>query len=110
MLTCNYNVHAEEDILFFEEAFDPKCFPIHFQLDPNDDLSPMGWITFEPLKRAATMYWYGHPEDLYPVIVEYDLRWEGGAIMVAFAEYEMGDLYRAAEQFTVKQVNAMAGM
>lgn len=108
MMICNYNVLNENGHLYFEECFDATCFSMNFQLDPENDLSPMGWINFEPEKRTATLYYYGHPEDLTPYMETYNLRdfGAGTEVLLAFNERKLGDLYRAAERFTFIKVNA----
>lgn len=104
----NYNVTETEYGLSFDEGFDPVCFNVSFQLDPEDDVSPSGWVTFEPRKGLAVMAYYGHPEDLTPSIYDFTLRDfdEGYKLLVAFSEYKIGDLYRAAKAFTAHVVEA----
>ena len=108
MLTANYNVSETEYGLSFDENFDPTCFAIHFQLDPEDDISPSGWVTFEPRKGAATLCYYGHPEDLSASIRDYSLRDSvlGREVLINFNEYKIGDLYRAAKAYTTHVVLA----
>lgn len=108
MLTTNYHVTETAYGLSFDENFDPTCFAIHFQLDPEDDLSPSGWITFEPRKGAATLCYYGHPEDLSASIRDYDLHGSvlGREVLISFNEYKIGDLYRAATTYTTHVVQA----
>ena len=108
MLMYNYNVAETEYGLSFDEDFDPTSFNVSFQLDPKNDLSPSGWVTFEPRKGLATMAYYGHPEDLMPSIYDFALRdfGEGHKVLVAFDEYKIGDLYRAAKAFTTHVVEA----
>lgn len=108
MLTANYNVSVTEYGLSFDENFDPTCFSINFQLDPEDDFSPSGWITFEPRKGAATLRYYGHPEDLSASIRDYNLRDSvlGREVLINFNEYKIGDLYRAANAYTIHMVLA----
>lgn len=108
MLTCNYNVSETEYGLTFDEEFNATQFNVHFQLDPENDVSPFGWVTFEPRKRLATLYYYGHPEDLSASIRDYDLHDFGAGhdVLIAFDEYKLGDLYRAATAFTIHVVEA----
>lgn len=108
MMTTNYNVTETAYGLNFDEDFDPTCFDISFQLDPENDFSPSGWMTFEPRKSAATLYHYGHPEDLSASIYDYDLHDTtlGHEVLVSFNEYKLGDLYRAAKAYTIHAVQA----
>lgn len=108
MMTTNYNVTETECGIFFDEDFDPTCFDISFQLDPENDFSPSGWMTFEPRKGLATLYYYGRPEDLSASISDYGLRDSvlGREVLIAFNEYKIGDLYRAAKAFTTHVVQA----
>ena len=106
MLTTNYHVTETAYGLNFDEDFDQTCFDVNFQLDPENDVSPSGWMTFEPCKGAATMCYYGHPEDLMPSIYSYTLRDSvlGREVLIAFNEYKIGDLYRAARDYTIHTV------
>lgn len=108
MLTTNYNVTETVYGLNFDEQFDPTNFNVSFQLDPENDLSPSGWVTFEPRKNLATMVYYGHPEDLTPSLNNYDLYDSvlGREVLINFDEYKIGDLYRAARAYTIHVVQA----
>ena len=108
MQMYNYNVAETEYGLSFDEDFDPTSFNISFQLDPENDLSPSGWVTFEPRKGRADMAYYGHPENLMPSIYDFALRDSvlGREVLIAFNEYKIGDLYRAAKAFTAHVVEA----
>ena len=108
MTMCNYNVTETEYGLSFDEEFNPTCFNISFQVDAENDVSPSGWVTFEPRKGLAVMAYYGHPEDLMPSTYDFALRdfSEGYEVLVAFSEYKLGDLYRAAKAFTTHVVEA----
>ena len=108
MMTTNYSVTETAYGLSFDEDFDPTCFNISFQLDPENDLSPSGWMTFEPRKSLATMAYYGHPEDLLPSLYNYDLYSSvmGREVLIGFNEYKLGDLYRAAKAYTIHMVQA----
>ena len=106
MMTTNYNVTETECGVFFDEDFDPTCFDVTFQLDPENDFSPYGWVTFEPRKSAATLYYYGHPEDLSASIRYYNLHSTelGREVLINFNEYKIGNLYRAAKAYTTHVV------
>ena len=108
MMTTNYNVTETAYGLSFDEEFDATCFNINFQLDPNNDISPSGWMTFEPREGLATLYYYGHPEDLSASIRDYDLHDSmlGHEVLIAFHEYKIGSLYRAATAFTIHMIKA----
>lgn len=108
MMTTNFNVTETVYGLCFDEDFDPTCFNVSFQLDPENDLSPSGWMTFEPRKELATLVYYGHPEDLMPSIYNYYLRDSvlGREVLIGFNEYKIGDLYRAAKAYTAHAVQA----
>ena len=108
MMTTNYNVTETEYGIFFDEQFNPTDFNISFQDDPDNDVSPSGWVTFEPRKSLATLCYYGHPEDLMPSISNYDLHASvlGREVLIGFNEYKIGDLYRAAKAFTDHVVKA----
>lgn len=108
MLAINYDVTETENGIFFDEHFNPTCFDISFQLDPEDDNSPSGWTVFELRKGLVTLYYYGHPEDLSASINNYSLRDSmlGREVLSSFYEYKIGDLYRAAKAYTTHVVQA----
>lgn len=108
MMTTNYNMTETTYGLSFDEDFDPTCFNISFQLDPENDVSPSGWVTFLPREGQAVMAYYGHPEDLTPSTYGYDLHDTvlGREVLIAFNEYKIGDLYRAATAYTIHVVQA----
>ena len=106
MLTSNYNVFEDASGVYFSEAFNATDFNVSFQTDPANDVSPMGWVNFEPRKALAVLVYYGHPEDLMPTIVNFDLyeSTNGSEVLHAFAEYKIGELFSAAQAFTVYAV------
>lgn len=108
MMTANYHVTETAYGLSFDETFDPTCFNVNFQLDPENDVSPSGWVSFLLREGRAVMAYYGHPEDLTPSVYDYTLRDSalGTEVLVAFNEYKLGDLYRAATAYTTHVVQA----
>ena len=102
----NCNVTETEYGAHFDEYFNMSNFSIHFDLDTEAENCPFGHVEFEPLKRLATMFYYGHPEDLSPSIFTYDLLDypEGHALMAAFHTYDLGEVYRTAKSFTERVI------
>lgn len=97
-----YSVNETEYGLIFDEGFNMSHFYIHFDTE-NDQF---GRVEFEPMKRAATMFYYGHPENINPSISTYDLLdyHEGHALMAAFDTYNLGEVYRTAKAFTERVI------
>lgn len=108
MMICNYNVSNENGALFFDENFCMAEFSMHFEVDPESWEGEFGHVDFTPEKRAATLVFYGHPEDLTPSTIEHlDLHDFdcGDDLLDAFHNYNLSRLYRAAERFTLKAVS-----
>ena len=105
VMSC-YNVTETEGGRLFDGAFTPNFFTIDFEVDNTDETSPSGWVVFEPRKRLATMYYYGHPEDLAATIEDYDLNksYEGSEVCAAFDNFSLDLLYVSAKEFTEKTV------
>ena len=105
VMSC-YNVTETEGGRLFDGAFTPSLFAIDFEVDNTDETSPSGWILFEPRKRLATMYYYGHPEDMSPTIEDFDLykSHEGSEVLAAFDNFSLDLLYVTAKEFTEKTV------
>lgn len=107
MYICNYNVSKENSgALFFDENFCMAEFSMRFEVDPDNWDGEFGHLDFEPEKRSATLYFYGHPEDLSAFIETYDLHDFdcGDEVLEAFQRYNLSALYHAAERFTLKTV------
>lgn len=107
MMICNYNVTNENGALFFDENFCMAEFSMHFEVDPDNWDGEFGHLDFKPEQRTATLFWYGHPEDLSASITTYDLHDFdcGDEVLDAFHNYNLSRLYHAAERFTLKTVN-----
>lgn len=108
MRISNYNVANEHGALFFDENFCMAEFSMHFDLDADDWSfeSPFGHLDFEPEQRVATLFFYGHPEDLTPMVSTYDLHDYdsecGDGVLNALTTYNLSALYHCAEKFTYK--------
>lgn len=106
MHICNYNVTNENGALFFDENFCMAEFSMHFDLDVEDWDSSFGHLDFKPERHVATLFYYGHPEDLTPMITDYDLHDFdsecGDGVINALTTYNLSALYHAAEKFTYK--------
>ena len=106
MLICNYNVSKENSgALFFDENFNMAEFSMRFEVDPDNWYGEFGHLDIEPLKRSATLYFYGHPEDLSASVETFDLYdfdGPGCELLEAFHHYNLSALYHAAERFTLK--------
>lgn len=104
----NYNVSVENSgALFFDENFCMAEFSMHFDIDPDNWYGEFGHLDIEPLKRKATLFFYGHPEDLSASIETFDLYdydGPGSDLTNAFHNYNLSALYHAAERFTFKVV------
>ena len=109
MFITNYHVTETENGLFFDEDFNMADFTMHFQVDPEDDVSPSGWVVFRLTEHTASaeLYYYSHPEDLSPSIDQLDVMGciAGRAIMCALHEYSLRKVYDTAKAFTKKAVN-----
>lgn len=107
MMICSYNVSNENGALFFDENFNMTEFSMRFEVDPENWEGEFGHLDFYPENRCATLYFYGHPEDLSATITTYDLHDFdcGDEVLEAFHRYNLSMLYHAAERFTLKTVN-----
>lgn len=105
---CNYNVSKENSgALFFDENFCMAEFSMHFDVEPDNWNSAIGHLDINPVKRIATLFFYGSLEDHSPNIETFDLYdfdGPGNEILEAFHRYNLSTLYHAAERFTLKTV------
>lgn len=108
MHVCNYNVSKENSgALFFDENFCMAEFSMHFEVNPDNWDGEFGHLDIKPAERSATLFFYGHPEDLSASIETFDLYdfdGPGSELLEAFHHYNLSALYHAAERFTLKTV------
>jgi len=107
MIISCYNVSKENSgALFFDENFCMAEFSMHFNLDIENWNSPFGHLDFKPEQRQAVLFYYGHFEDLTPMITTYDLHDFdcecGDGVINAMHAYNLSALYHCAEKFTHK--------
>lgn len=108
MHICNYHVSKENSgALFFDEDFCMAEFSMHFDVEPDSWDSALGHLDINPVKRTATLFFYGSPEDHNANIETFDLYdfdGPGADLIEAFRRYNLSALYHAAERFTLKTV------